>query len=46
VIHNILKHKKKDNKKLPYYAAQNDIIWAGGYSKPRIAFGPFNYVLD
>lgn len=30
---------------MPFYASQNDLIWAGGYHKPRIAFGPFNYVL-
>lgn len=32
--------------KIHYFAAQNDIIWAGGYSVPRMAFGPFNYILE
>ena len=31
---------------MQFYAAQNDIIWAGAYHKPRIAFGPFNYILQ
>jgi hypothetical protein len=38
--------KKNKKQTLSYYAAQNDVVWAGGYFKPRIAFGPFNYVLD
>ena len=46
VIHNILTYKQNQNKKLAYYAAQNDVVWAGGYFKPRLAFGPFNYLLD
>lgn len=38
--------KKSQGKPLPpYFAAQNDIIWAGGYKRPRMAFGPFNYIL-
>lgn len=46
IIHNIMLQKKKSNTKLPYFAAQNDVVWAGGYFKPRLAFGPFNYLLD
>ena len=39
-------HKKSKNQSLPpYFAAQNDIIWAGGYKRPRMAFGPFNIML-
>ncbi len=38
--------KKSKNQSIPpYFAAQNDIIWAGGYIRPRMAFGPFNYML-
>jgi hypothetical protein len=40
--------EKKKNKKyptIPYYAAQNDTVWAGGYHRPRLAFGPFNSML-
>jgi hypothetical protein len=46
LIHNVLLVKKNKKQTLSYYAAQNDVVWAGGYFKPRIAFGPFNYVLD
>jgi ribonucleotide monophosphatase NagD (HAD superfamily) len=47
VIHNILKCKQeKGCKAIPYYAAQNDTVWAGGYYKPRLAFGPFNFILE
>ena len=46
VIHNVLAEKKRMGQALPpYFAAQNDIIWAGGYKRPRMAFGPFNYIL-
>ena len=31
---------------MQYYAAQNDITWASGYARPRMAFGPFNYILE
>jgi hypothetical protein len=42
----VLNIKKSQGKVLPpYFAAQNDIIWAGGYKRPRMAFGPFNYIL-
>jgi len=46
VISNVFREKK--NKKyptIPYYAAQNDTVWAGGYHRPRLAFGPFNSML-
>ena len=46
VIHNAFLEKKTRSLPLPtYYAAQNDIVWAGGYHRPRLAFGPFNYML-
>ena len=45
VIHNLLQVNHTNNKKMEFYAAQNDIVWAGGYHKPRMAFGPFNYIL-
>lgn len=46
VIHNVLAEKKSKGVPLPpFFAAQNDIIWAGGYKRPRMAFGPFNYIL-
>lgn len=44
VIHNVL--KVKSNAPLQYFASQNDILWASGYPKPRMAFGPFNYILE
>jgi len=47
VIHNVFASKKKRNQDLPpYFASQNDIVWAGGYHRPRLAFGPFNYMLE
>jgi ribonucleotide monophosphatase NagD (HAD superfamily) len=47
VMHNVLKHHHQESSEpLPFYAAQNDIVWAGGYKKPRMAFGPFNYILQ
>lgn len=47
VIHNVLQHNKNTNqKKIDYFAAQNDVVWAGGYTRPRLAFGPFNYILE
>ena len=46
MIHNLLTLRKSANlPKIDYYAAQNDIIWAGGYKTPRMAFGPFNFIL-
>jgi hypothetical protein len=46
VIHNIFAEKKKRNLHLPpYFAGHNDIAFAGGYHRPRMAFGPFNYML-
>ena len=38
--------KNKDEGDIQYYAAQNDIVWASGYSRPRMAFGPFNLILE
>lgn len=47
VIHNVFSEKAKRGIALPpYFAAQNDIVWAGGYHRPRLAFGPFNYMLE
>jgi hypothetical protein len=47
VIHNVFAEKQKRGLTLPpYFAAQNDIVWAGGYHRPRLAFGPFNYMLE
>ncbi len=46
-MHNIFIEKKKKNHTLPnYYAGHNDIAFAGGYHRPRMAFGPFNYMLE
>jgi ribonucleotide monophosphatase NagD (HAD superfamily) len=47
VIHNILKSREERGcNPISYYAAQNDTVWAGGYWKPRLAFGPFNCILE
>ena len=47
VIHNIFHQKKsKDLPLPPYFAGHNDIAFAGGYHRPRMAFGPFNYMLE
>ena len=47
VIHNLLRiHHQNSDKPIEFYAAQNDIVWAGSYHKPRMAFGPFNYILQ
>lgn len=31
---------------MQYFASQNDITWASDYPKPRMAFGPFNYIFQ
>lgn len=47
VIHNVFAEKKRKGSKLPpYFAGHNDIAFAGGYHRPRMAFGPFNYMLE
>jgi ribonucleotide monophosphatase NagD (HAD superfamily) len=47
VIHNVFAEKQKRGLPLPpYFAAQNDIVWQAGYHRPRLAFGPFNYMLE
>lgn len=46
VIHHVFAQKKIKNVPLPpYFAAQNDTVWASGYPRPRFAFGPFNQLL-
>jgi hypothetical protein len=46
VIALVLRMKKLMQQKLPpYFASQNDIVWASLYKRPRMAFGPFNYIL-
>ncbi len=47
VIHNVFHEKKRRGFTLPpYFAGHNDIAFAGGYHRPRMAFGPFNYMLE
>ena len=47
VIHNIFQERKiRGNPLPPYFAGHNDIAFAGGYHRPRMAFGPFNYMLE
>lgn len=38
--------KEKNLPLPPYFAGHNDIAFAGGYHRPRMAFGPFNYLLE
>lgn len=47
MIHNVFLQKKARDLPLPpYFAGHNDIAFAGGYHRPRMAFGPFNYMLE
>ena len=47
VIHNVYQERTKRGLPLPpYHAGHNDIAFAGNYHRPRMAFGPFNYMLD